>query len=472
MQVAAARAIHSMRLTCSMVAMAWLVAGCAPPGNATHHGDSTRMRSGGIAVGTNVDISQAQGSQDEVSAAIDPADPSILLAGSNSLEADASVRVYGSMDSGAHWTSQTLPLPTTVLAFGAVDQWAAIGPDHRQAMAYLAIGQPPPQNVRELAGLTLYVATRADPRASWEPPAESVGGLPPTGSYDDKPMLVADNGVASPHRGWLYVAWTRWQKYSGVLLVSHSADWGHTWSAPVMLSGDGENWGASLAVAPDGALVVAWAGSDQLWIARSADGGATFSTPVSFDACRPPMSGCVDGANIPAQTDAGVRANPSLARVPGPDGRESVLAVYANGVGGHTRIEAARFDATALRKEVAPSVVPLGATSTDQFLPAVAYDGLDGKVWVCAYVSLVDARVKASYTCVVSRDGGARFGAPAPVASVASDEEQPGAFADFIGRQYGDYSAVVAGGGLAHAFWTDSRVLATYGEEIYTATLH
>jgi hypothetical protein len=204
-----------------------LVAGCALPGSSTAHpAPGTPIASaqaGDFLVGANVDVSNATGSQDEVSAAIDPADPNTLLAGSNSLQADPSVRVYGSSDAGLHWTSDLLPLPTTAKSRGAVDQWAVIGPEHRQAMAYIAFGKPPSPLGDGLNGLTLYVATRSGPTASWLAPASPVGGLPPQQSYDDKPALAADNGPASPYGGRLYVAWTRWIGQDGWLLVSSSA---------------------------------------------------------------------------------------------------------------------------------------------------------------------------------------------------------------------------------------------------------
>lgn len=459
-----------------IAAIVVLLAGCAGPFDArTTHPAQRRStpgtQAGGIVVGPNVDVSQAAGSQDEVSAAVDPDDPAILLAGSNSLQQDPSVRVYSSGDAGLHWSAALLPLPATAKAQGAVDQWAAIGPDHRQAMAYLAFGQVP-QRGGGLGGLTLFVATRSGPNASWQAPSTPVGGLPPQGVYDDKPTLVADNGPASPFRGRLYVAWTRWVGQNGWLFVSRSADWGHTWSSPLALRQQGDNWGAALADAADGSVVVAWAGSDHLWISRSHDGGGTFSTPLAFGACTAPMSGCVGGANIAAQSDAGVRANPALVAMPATGGQPAqALAIYATGDGSHTHIELARFDEASLHPLGAPVLVPIGQPGTDQFLPAAAYDPSDRTLWVCTYTSLAEAAVETRYTCSASLDGGVTFRPPAAVASVTSNEEQPGAFRNFIGRQYGDYTAVVVAAGVAHVFWTDSRELASLGEEIFTATI-
>jgi len=52
----------------------------------------------------NVDVTRAFGGDGEVSAAVDPADPKVLLAGSNGDGGDV-MRVYPSRDGGLHWAS-------------------------------------------------------------------------------------------------------------------------------------------------------------------------------------------------------------------------------------------------------------------------------------------------------------------------------------------------------------------------------
>lgn len=112
-----------------------------------------------------------------------------------------------------------------------------------------------------------------------------------------------------------------------------------------------------------------------------------------------------------------------------------------------------------------------GAAGTDAFLPAAAYDPSKQTLWACAYVSLANTPAETRYTCTASQDAGAHFLPPTAVALATSNEEQPGAFRNFIGRPYGDYTDLVAADGMAHAFWTGSRTL-TLEEEIYTASLH
>lgn len=454
------------------LAAALLMVGCAAP--TSKAGSTPTVSSASIVVGPNVDVSNTPGSQDEVSAAVDPNNAAALLAGSSSLQADHSVRVYNSTDGGQRWTSSLLPLPTGDTNSGAVDQWVAIGPHSEQAMSYLAFGRPPqPRSGDRSNGLSVFVAARSGPNAAWQAPTSPVDGVAPSGSNDDKDTLAFDTGAHSPYLGRLYIAWDRDFGNDTALLVSHSADGGHTWSSAQTLLQQGVNWGAALAIAPDGVLTVAWAGKTRHWISQSRDGGAHFSTPTAFGSCTAPMSGCISGANIPAQSDAGVRANPVLVAVPARGQQPAeLLALYADGNGSHTQIYLARFDQTTLRLSGTPTPVPLGTPDNDEFLPGAAYDTSDGELWVCAYVAPVKAPTTAQYTCTASANAGLRFLPAIPAATVASNEEQPGAFRNIIGRQYGDYTAVVAANGVAHVFWTDSRQLQTLGEEIFTTTLH
>ncbi len=85
-----------------------------------------------------------------------------------------------------------------------------------------------------------------------------------------------------------------------------------------------------------------------------------------------------------------------------------------------------------------------------------------GWLWVCYYDTRGDrSRLAAVYSCTASPDGGRGFAPPAPAASVASNERQPGA--DSHG--FGDYEGLAVFGGVAHPIWTDSRDLDRLGEE-------
>jgi hypothetical protein len=131
-----------------------------------------------------------------------------------------------------------------------------------------------------------------------------------------------------------------------------------------------------------------------------------------------------------------------------------------------------------------PALVPIvrrrrvnpadGPVRSDQFWPASAVDPTTGKLWVCFYDTRGDRpRRRASFSCTRSSDGGLTWAPPVHAASVASNETR--GYADTgplrIGREYGDYEGLAVANGVAHPFWTDSRRLRVFREEIYTTTL-
>ncbi len=146
-----------------------------------------------------------------------------------------------------------------------------------------------------------------------------------TAPFEDKQLLTVDNHKGSPFRDRVYVTWTMFTADGAAyIFASHSADYGETWSAPVRVSaanpglckvnpgrpvdgdaGDGgdasdepapapgqcwANQDSQPFTGPDGSLYVVWdnfnnavTGTDnrnQILIAKSTDGGSTFSTPA------------------------------------------------------------------------------------------------------------------------------------------------------------------------------------------------
>jgi hypothetical protein len=63
---------------------------------------------GGLAVTGETNVSRARGVQSEVSVAVSPVDPKVLVAGSNNYPGK-SMRAYSSTDGGATWTSTDDP---------------------------------------------------------------------------------------------------------------------------------------------------------------------------------------------------------------------------------------------------------------------------------------------------------------------------------------------------------------------------
>ncbi|HET7225508.1 MAG TPA: sialidase family protein, partial [Candidatus Eisenbacteria bacterium] len=69
---------------------------------------------------------------------------------------------------------------------------------------------------------------------------------------------------------------------NGTIQVARSRDGGVTWSAPVQLGGISSN-GSSIAVGPDGQVVVSWEdfATRTVQVATSWDSGGTFSYPIA-----------------------------------------------------------------------------------------------------------------------------------------------------------------------------------------------
>ena len=407
-----------------------------------------------------INVSRAAGNQAEVAAAVDPSDPSILLAGSNSTHG---TRAYGSVDGGATWTT-TVPVPSTRRCVDVGDPAPAIEPDGRQLLATLVLG------CRGAGGVSLVVSRRAGPTALWT----TVEVSPSSRFFNDKPALAADAEPASPHRGRVYLAWSRAPRGPPLQVVlTHSDDGGVTWAPPVTVgatspTSPGQLF-AGIGIGPAGTVYVVWADVFRdLFVARSDDGGDTFGSPfhVASAIAPPPTDAFCSGlaAPIPAQPFRCVTPTPVV--VPLPD---RVVVTYSAGLH-QLDVFAAVLDPllqsrTALRRVNPPD----GPYRSDQFFPTSAYDASTGHLWTCFYDTRFDRRrVRARYSCTASADGGLTWAPPVPVASVTSDEVHRPALAAF---GFGDYEGLAVAAGVAHPIWTDGRLLKTRGEEIFTTSL-
>jgi hypothetical protein len=165
----------------------------------------------------------------------------------------------------------------------------------------------------DLSSALLVLRSTANGGASYSFPARVVVQQPDLGGtgtvpFLDKQLLTVDDHLTSRFRDRVYVTWTTFTADgTAYIFESHSADFAETWSAPVLVSRDSALCPRTLGVpttlgrcntnqfsqpftAPDGTLYVTWAnannaltGSDnrgQILLARSTDGGASFTSPV------------------------------------------------------------------------------------------------------------------------------------------------------------------------------------------------
>jgi hypothetical protein len=412
---------------------------------------------GRIVVSREANISQAAGPQVEAAIAIDPADPDVLLAGSNSSE-EPSVRSYTSTDGGVTWRSEAGPLPPEGWEGGAGDPVVAIGPGGRQYFGFLSRVE----RDSSYFGIGIFVASRSGPDGEWR----VVRVDSQLGVGNDKPAMAVDQST-----GRVYVAWTRFYGSRRLPVeVSYSDDGGRSWSLPLRVSDSGPQLFATITVGPDGAVYVAWDEffAGRIALARSTDRGRRFEAAVEVGRYEEGIWGTTEcppyGVSIPAQPRDCVRPNPIVTA-----GEDRVHVTWgADGENGSQDVFVRTFDPALEPLGAARAIRPDGADPSDQFWPTSTYDGSDGTLWACFYDTRGDeSRRRARFTCTASLDGGDSWVPAAPAAGVDSDETAAAA----SNREYGDYEGVAAVAGRAHAAWTDSRRLALWGEEIYSARL-
>ncbi|MEA2129304.1 MAG: hypothetical protein QOJ85_2195 [Solirubrobacteraceae bacterium] len=276
---------------------------------------------------SDTDLAGRGQAQNETAVAVDPSDASHLVASANDYRrGDSGCITSYSDDNGRSWTDSMPPTGFTrgdAFAGGVARQYWHAGGDTSLAWdtkgnAYLSClafmrGQPTSANPDTSSGLYVLRATGSR-GASWNFPARPVAEQDDTAGSGavmlDKPYLTVDDHAGSPFQDRVYVTWTFFAPDGTAYIYgAHSADYGEHFGAPRLVSADSGLCRETLGVAtpqgrctanqysqpftgPDGALYVVWANSNvtdfgssadnrmQVLLAKSTDGGDTFSAPV------------------------------------------------------------------------------------------------------------------------------------------------------------------------------------------------
>jgi len=271
--------------------------------------------------------------QNETAIAQDPLHPGNAVATYNDYRRGDG-NCYGSFsrDGGRNWTDTTVPMSfTRGTAFGGVarEYWQAGGDTSvawdTKGNAYFDCqvfmrGTPTSNNPDQSSAVYVFRSTR-NRGASWNFPGRPViessdvagTGVPP---FEDKPYMTVDNHVGSPFQDRIYVTWTSFASDGTAnIYESYSKDYGEIFSGPVLVSGSSSLCPGSVVAGTnhcdanqfsdpftgaDGALYVAFNNfnnavsatptcgtppgpcdnHNQVLIAKSTDGGATFSAPI------------------------------------------------------------------------------------------------------------------------------------------------------------------------------------------------
>jgi hypothetical protein len=227
----------------------------------------------------------------EVSVAINPTNPDHIVAVSiqrgKKGQQFTSNYAYVSTDAGRTWKTAAHANPGQRTQGDDVVIFTGDGLAVRAYIAFVGIRVPRP--TRAFSGI--FVTTSRDGLA-WGEPAPVIDHVNSVEPHEDKPWLCADKSKDSPHRGNIYIAWTKFDVYGSKnpehkthVFFSRSRDQGKSFSVPHRISalpGDCLDssktlMGAVPAVGPKGEVYVVWAGPQGLVFDQSTDGGFKFT---------------------------------------------------------------------------------------------------------------------------------------------------------------------------------------------------
>ncbi len=266
----------------------------------------------------------------EPSIAVNPFDSRDLVASDNNyIRGDGTCGSYFSTDGGRTWANTTMPNGFTTGPTGfAREYWQAGGDTsvawdtHGNAYESCQLfnrGTVASPNPDDSSGFVVFRATQNN-GASWNFPGRysTTTFFDPTGAtngsvLEDKALMAIDDNVRSPFRDRIYVTWTEFAADGSAYIYEvHSSDYGETFSNRVLVSASNpactntfgaatpngpcnENQFSDPFVGPDGNLYVAYdnfnnqpsSSTDpnyhyQVMLAKSTDGGQTFSAPVKL----------------------------------------------------------------------------------------------------------------------------------------------------------------------------------------------
>jgi hypothetical protein len=439
-----------------------------------------------------------QNKQNESMVAVNPLDPSIAAVGANDeiQEPDCtpatggssscpfdpftdSMGVYITTNGGTSWTQQILDAHSSTIYITDGDPALAWGP------------KPSNGGFSFENGARLYAATLLG-SATFGPAKEQLGlfysdnnGSNWTGpivvstrdnpvSFNDKVAIAVDATPSSPNFGNVYVSWTLFTGNPTLnfgeaptfspepIVIARSTDGGSSFSKPVRLTASANNGfvggrqGSSPEVAPNGDVYVFWDGALQrqsaIMAARSTDGGRSFSKqfPVSLKNDNPaPLPGTSFFDNSFPNADISS------------DGE--LYVVWTDSTNGHAVVKLATStdNGATWNLETAADV-----SGRSAFYPAVAVNASSNVL--IGFNALTDvAAGTAPGAGVVHYDAYYVYGTPgsfgAPVKISAASSDPDAASTNSLGAQFiGDYNGADADSNGTFWFtWTDTRNAAT-----------
>lgn len=406
-------------------------------------------------VGGNINISQLNNNQTEVSIAIDPTNPNNMFAFSNDEGSNPGIFAAFSTDGGATWTYSdtsdgTIADASDALPAACCDPSASWDNFGNLFISYLGSGKQVRIAVSVDGGQTFTL-------------------LASLGTSTDFPTIDAGAGSV----------WVSYRESGVAVMASGASVTGlgtvGAFNVPQAAPGSGAGNFGGISIAPGGQVLITYQspsggqGPNTIFVNLDADGlGAG-----GFGAAITATTTNVGGFDfIPVQPDRSIPANAFLAYDrSGGVNNGRVYLVYADETpdeGNDTDIFV-RFSNDNGVNWSAPVQVNDDATTNSQFMPHIAVDQTTGFVASSWHDCRNDdglggagdndgvANNDAQFFSTVSIDGGLTFEPNVQVSSGTSDEdgaEPPGA--GFVDIDYGDYTGLAFAGGTYYPAWADN----------------
>ena len=390
---------------------------------------------------------------------VDPNNPTVLLGAISDFSQRGgfnTTKFVFSSNQGATWTEEFLPFDQDgVLHTSDGFSWDAnsdpVVAIDKQGFAYLA------SLYFDALGLSngFYVAT-----GSATASGVTFSAILPVATnpdlfsefFEDKPWLAVDNSDNAATTGNVYACWSRFVGNallggftSDFIVFSRSVNHGLNWTAPLRISPtshDGAVQGCQVAVGPGGQVYVTYelffvGGKRQHWLAKSTNGGQTFTAPLAIT---PLFNELSFNSTYRKNSFTSLAVNPVSSYL---------YLVYADqGRGGAgAEIEFIRSTTPGGTTFTAPIRIN-DSSQGQQFFPAVTVDSQE-RIHVMWFDTRNGGGSNALYDvyATYSTDNGATFGQNVRVTALTIDA----ADATFIG----DYAGVAAAAGFAHPVWTN-----------------
>ena len=375
----------------------------------------------------------------ESAISISPADPDIVIAGTNG--PGAGQRMHFSTDGGETWT-QSAALPLGGTCCDPTIDWSIDG-----SKAYTAT-----------LGSAVFIYRSADGGQTWTDFDTEPGNDPrrEVGAGVDKEFIHVDRFAGSPHADNVYLTWHQSVgAISNIMHFARSTDFGHTWTTQAFTS-DPRGIGSDITTDKAGTVYYFWPdfGGRRIVLKRSTDGGMTFESGVvtvantqgSFIFPIPSMEtrevfiytsvdvdksgGAFDGSIYAAWTDN-----------TGPD-----TPIAANN---HARIQVAYSRNGGDTWTVTTPHETADQDTVDRWHQWLSV-GPDGTVYVMFYDTRIDNRTTVDVFYSVSTDGAQTWSAPARLTTVTS----PNLGGTF---EFGDYNGMDVALNQLITIFTDNR---------------